>query len=244
MTDRDFPYYNGQPVALSGRQWLLVLLFCCVGFLVLIAAPTLLPGQAGRWAGALLFAGLPVLGLRLAAGPAWRALFPPLRARDLWIGLAFAPLNLLATTLTALLVIHTSVTTANPAIAQIGQMQGLDLALFFAVTLPQLLGEELVTILPFLAILTVCSRGLKTGRRTAIAAAWILSALLFGALHLPTYGWNLLQALGIIGIARLVLTAPFILTKSPWSSAVAHVTNDWLLFGTSAVLAVLKASPA
>lgn len=242
MTQRDFPFYQGRPVALSGPKWLVVLLSCGLGFLALLGAPRLLSDPLGSWVGAFLFAGLPLLGLRLVAGSAWRALFPRLRARDVWIGLAFVPLNLLATALTALLVMRISVTAANPIMVQINEMQGLDLALFLARTLPQLLGEELVTILPFLAIVTLCIQTLKTGRKTAIAVAWLLSALLFGALHLPTYDWNLLQALGIIGVARLVLTAPFVLTKSVWSSTIAHVTNDWLLFGGLALLAALKAS--
>lgn len=239
---RDFPFYDGRPVALSGPQWLVVLLFCALGFGTLIGTPSLLPGQIGRWTGVLLFVGLPLFGLRLVAGSAWRALFPRLKTSDVWIGLAFVPLNLAATAVVALLVMRTSVTAANPAVAEIGQMHGFDLPLFFAMTLPQLLGEELVTILPLLAILTLCIQQLKTGRKTAIAAAWFLSALLFGALHLPTYDWNLIQALGVIGVARLVLTMPFILTKSVWSSTIAHVTNDWLLFGGFALLAALRAS--
>lgn len=241
MTQRDFPFYPGRPHALSDLQWLVVLLSCGLGFLALIGAPRLLGGPVGLWVGAFLFAGLPLLALRLVGGSEWRALFPHLTARDVWIGLAFVPLNLVVTALTALLVMRASVTAANPIVVQISEMHGLDLALFLARTLPQLLGEELVTILPFLAILALCIRALKTGRKTAIAVAWLLSALLFGALHLPTYDWNLLQALGVIGVARLVLTAPFILTKSVWSSTIAHVTNDWLLFGGFALLATLKA---
>lgn len=247
MTGRDFPFYNGRPVALSGPQWLLVLLFSGLGFLALIGTPTLLPGQAGHWVGVLLFVALPLFGLRLVAGSSWRALFPRLRAGDVWIGLAFALANLTITSLVGLAVMRVGAVNANPAIAEIGQMQGLDLFLFFAMTLPQLLGEELVTILPFLAILTFGVQRLKTGRKTALTAltaAWILSALLFGALHLPTYGWNLVQALVVIGVARLVLTLPFILTKSVWSSAIAHVTNDWLLFGGFALLSTLGAVAA
>lgn len=64
------------------------------------------------------------------------------------------------------------------------------MALFAASTLPQLLGEELVTILPFLALLTLFTRVSGAKRKTAVVAAWLLSGLLFGTLHLSTYGWN------------------------------------------------------
>ena len=31
---------------------------------------------------------------------------------------------------------------------------------------------------------------------------------------------------------RPVLTLPFLVTRSVWSSTVTHVTHDWLLFGS------------
>jgi len=61
-------------------------------------------------------------------------------------------------------------------------------------------------------------------------AAWLITAVLFGLMHLPTYGWNLVQCVAVIGSARLVLTLPWILTKNIWVSTGAHIVNDWLLF--------------
>jgi hypothetical protein len=55
--------------------------------------------------------------------------------------------------------------------------------------------------------------------------------LVFGALHLPTYDWNLVQCIVIIGTARMVLTLAYIVTKNIWVSTGAHVINDWLLLG-------------
>lgn len=242
MTDRDFPFYDGSPIVLSGAQWLLVLAFCAAGFAVLSGLPSTWSGQIGHWAAVLLFLGLPLLGLRLAAGRAWTALFPRLRARDVWIGLAFAPLTMMVAAGVAVVVAHTSVTVANPAMGLMDQLRGLDLFLFLASTAPQLLGEEVITILPFLAILTLFQHRLKTSRRSAIIAAWGLSALLFGALHLSTYGWNIAQALGIIAVSRLMLSLPFMITKSIWSSTIAHVTHDWMAFAVVAGLTALKAS--
>ena len=45
-----------------------------------------------------------------------------------------------------------------------------------------------------------------------------------------TYHWHVSQALLVIGAARLVLTAPYLLTKNLWSSFIAHLTHDWMLF--------------
>ena len=47
--------------------------------------------------------------------------------------------------------------------------------------------------------------------------------------HLPTYDWNILQCLVVIGGARLILSLAYIKTKSIWVSTIAHVLNDWVL---------------
>jgi membrane protease YdiL (CAAX protease family) len=109
-------------------------------------------------------------------------------------------------------------------------MSGPELALFAASTLPQLFGEELITILPFLAVLAALRSGARFPRWLALLIAWIVSALIFGALHLPTYGWHVAQALGVIFAARLVLTLPYLVTRSIWASTVTHIVNDWAGF--------------
>ena len=98
----------------------------------------------------------------------------------------------------------------------------------FAMAAVQLLGEELVTILPLLATVAVLHRaGLPA--RWSVAVAWVVTALVFGALHLPTYQWHVGQALLVIGTARLVLTAVFIYTRNLWASTIAHIANDWTI---------------
>ena len=58
----------------------------------------------------------------------------------------------------------------------------------------------------------------------------VVSTLWFAALHLPTYDWNVLQCLGIIGTARIVLTLSYLVTRNLWVSVGAHIINDWTLF--------------
>ena len=98
----------------------------------------------------------------------------------------------------------------------------------FALVAVQLLGEELVTILPLLATVALLHR-VGMPARWAIAVAWVATALLFGALHLPTYQWHVGQALLVIGTARLVLTAVFLCTRNLWASTIAHIANDWAI---------------
>lgn len=234
---RDYPFQPGTIAALSPIGWAVVMGGCLLGFAALMAIGAAAPGATGRWLSVLLFVGLPLIALRLAAGRRWMALFPPLTWRDVWIGLAFVPAVLIVSGLVALVVVHSGATTANPIIALLAGMKGWDLALFVASTLPQLLGEELVTLLPFLGLMALLHGRLGADRRLAVAAAWLISALLFGALHLSTYGWNLAQAFAVIGVTRLVLTLPFLITRSAWTSTITHVTHDWLLFGTVLLLA-------
>lgn len=227
---RDLPYCDGEPVELSVTRWLVILAFTAAGFAALMATPHIWPGRGAGWAASSLFVLLPLLGLRLTAGSAWSAIFRRPTASDVWIGLAFAPLTLMVSGTVALAMMQASLTTANPAIALMLDLHGLGLAGFFATTGLQLLGEELVTVLPLLALLTLFRHGLRAPRRAAVLAAWIGSALIFGALHLSTYQWHFGQALLIIGAARLMLSIPFLITKNLWSSFIAHLVHDWSLF--------------
>jgi uncharacterized membrane protein len=127
----------------------------------------------------------------------------------------------------------------NAGIADAANLDGARLASFFAKVGLQLLGEELITILPFLAILTWLHKKAQMGRNAAVLAAWLLSAIIFALLHLPTYDWNIVQCLAIIGTARLVLTWAYVWTKNIWVSTGAHVINDWALIGSTVFLAPL-----
>ncbi|NBI07700.1 CPBP family intramembrane glutamic endopeptidase [Senegalia massiliensis] len=93
-----------------------------------------------------------------------------------------------------------------------------------------LFGEELITIIPFLIVLEFSYKNLNLSRKRSIITAWIVTSLLFGAIHLPTYSWNIIQAILGIGIVRIILTYPYIKTKNIWTSLLVHLLNDWILF--------------
>ncbi len=72
-------------------------------------------------------------------------------------------------------------------------------------------------------------------RKPALCLAALVAAIVFAMIHLPTYQWNVAQALvGLIPV-RLVLLMPFIITRNIWVSTSVHVLNDWTIFGMSAV---------
>jgi membrane protease YdiL (CAAX protease family) len=93
-----------------------------------------------------------------------------------------------------------------------------------------LIGEEAVTILPLLAVLWLSVSKFGLPRRAGLWLGVLISTVWFAAMHLPTYDWNVLQCLGTIGTARLVLTASYLVTRNMAVSVGAHILNDWTLF--------------
>lgn len=238
---RDFPFYNGTPVRVSGGRWLFVMVAVTLAFL-LLALPIPWPGGAvGTWIAPVLFPVLPLAALAHVAPNGWRALFGPVGWRELRLMIGFALLNLVVSMSVGFLVRSFTEVTANAATSQLAGMDTAGRVAFYARTLPQLFGEEVITLLPFLALLHCLANVWRTGRRAAVLGAWVISSIAFGLIHLPTYQWNLMQCLAVIGCARLVLTLAWILTKNIWVSTGAHILNDWLLFSLSLIGAGLAA---
>ncbi|GAA1847764.1 CPBP family intramembrane metalloprotease [Pseudonocardia ailaonensis] len=233
----DFPFYDGTPVGLSAGRWTTVCVACLVAFLVLSFVPA--PNDLLALVPRILFTGIMLGALGWATGPCWRAIFRRVGIRDVGLMVLFAALNYVVTVLVALLVSSLFTTSANSAVgAPTGGVAGT-VARYLGTAI-QLLGEELLTVLPLLALLHVLTVRAGLSRRTAILLSWLVTAVWFGLLHLPTYDGNLAQALLVIGVARLVLTLAYLRTKNLWVSTGAHILNDWTLLtigtGTAALL--------
>lgn len=227
----EFPFHKGVPVAVSGRQWLFVMAAVVLG-LVPLALPIHWPGgPIGPFIPAVLLPLIPLLALARVAPGHWRAIFGRVGVRELRLMVGFGLLNIVVSLGVGVIVNALTTVSSNAAASELAGMDGTGQALFFAKTVPQLLGEEVITLLPFLALLHWFTARWGMGRRGAVIAAWVITSVVFGLIHLPTYDWNLVQCLVVIGTARLVLTLPWILTKNLWVSTGAHILNDWLLFG-------------
>lgn len=237
----DFPFYRGAPTSISGRQWLFVMAMVVVGFLVL-ASPINWPyGFFWQFIPAILMPGIPLLALAYVARGHWMAIFGKVGSREVKLMVAFALLNIIVSMSIGAIVHALTEVSSNGFATQLSNLDMAGRIAFFAKTIPQLFGEEVITILPFLALLQLFSRGFGIGRRGAIIGAWLLTSLIFGLLHLPTYDWNWIQCIVVIGSARLMLTLPWILTKNIWVSTGAHIVNDWLLFTMSLLGAAMAA---
>ena len=238
---RDFPYYAGQPVELTGRQWGLVLLAVVLAFGALSAPVPWFRTSVGRFVPVLVFCLLPLAALAWVAGRHWRALFARLRGIDVAWMVGIAALNILVTFGIGWLLSSFHIASPNPLMERLKDAEGATVALAFVTMVPQLLGEELLTILPLLACLWWLHSRRGISRPWALVLAWVLSALPFALAHLPTYNWDLLQCLAIIGSARLVLTLAYLATKNLAVSTGAHILNDWTLFGVGLSLARMGA---
>jgi membrane protease YdiL (CAAX protease family) len=233
---RDFPFYNGKPIELSTGQWLLIWLSAAVGMAVLMLTPE--PTNIKELLPRVLFTAIPLGTLILVAKKHWKALFRKPVFADYRAMLGFFILNLAVSGVVAILVKTVFGANANPAADGLAHAGILEILAFYGGTAIQLMGEELFTMLPFLALLYFFYSKGTVSRKKAIIGAWILTALWFGAAHLPTYGWNIAQALLVIGSARIILTLAYIRTKNLWVSYGAHLLNDWVIFTVSMLVAM------
>ena len=226
----DFPFYNGVPQEVSGRRWFFVMGMVILGFLVLTIPVPLFAGRLGQYIPVILFLAIPLLGLAIAVPKHWKAIFRKVKGRDvLWMG-GFALLNIIVSMGIATIMSKGFGTHTNAAIAGLTDLTTLELVLFFLKTIPQLIGEEVLTILPFLALMNLLYTRREHSRKSSIVWAWLISAVIFGLAHLPTYGWDVMQCVIVIGSARLVLMLPYLLTKNIWVSTGTHILNDWIIF--------------
>jgi len=238
----DFPFYADTPPTISGIGWIMIMAATVVGFAALGTPMPFEDNVLTGWLRGAVFVGLPLLALALAAPGRWQAIFRRVAFRDVLVMFGIAILNIIVTMSIGLLFQKFGTVSNNAGIAGAADLEGARLASFFAKVALQMLGEELITILPFLAILAWLHGKAGMGRNAAVLAAWLVSAIIFALLHLPTYDWNIVQCVVVIGTARLVLTLAYVWTKNIWVSTGAHIINDWTLIGSTVLLTPLAAA--
>ena len=227
-TRTDLPYYNGQPVEITPLGWLAVVASVVAAFALLITLP--FPTFPFNLLPAIVYTGLPLLVLAWASGGHHTALFGKVGVKEVALAIGFGILTMAASFGVGIILLQLVPMAPNPIGAEVAALGGFDIAWFLLRTAVQLVGEELMTILPLLAVLWLCVSRFGLSRRVGLVIAVIVSTAWFAAVHLPTYNWNPIQCFGGIGTARLVLTAAFLVTRNLWVSAGAHIVNDWTEF--------------
>ncbi|MGC6769580.1 CPBP family glutamic-type intramembrane protease [Enterococcus sp. LJL128] len=231
--DDDFPFYRNLPYSVAGWQWLVMLLFPFLGFLSLtvVYIPSLSIYENELFSGiVLVLSGF--LGLFLAVGKDWKKLFRRIYPKEILLVIGYVlGAILFASLLGGIIELLSGTLADNPAATNSeGKAALMEYLLLRFQEIFQLFGEEFLAIIPFLAVLHLMVARWQLRRKTAVIIAWIVSSVVFGLLHLPTYDWNIIQCVFLIGGSRMVLTLPYIQTKNIWISYFVHYLYDMLIF--------------
>lgn len=221
----DFPFYNGKPFYLTSIQSLILLIIPILSTIIFEYMGVSIPSFISPFINIIIPLGIFIIFTKSS----WTKLFRKIKLKDIKLIIIVLIVNYLVTIIVAILMKQITAVSPNPAVDMIRESTQVERIIFFAKTIPMLFGEELITIIPFLVILQLSTKTFKLSRKKGIILAWIITALIFGAIHLPTYNWNIVQAILGISIVRLVLTYPYIKTKNLWISFFVHLLNDWIL---------------
>ena len=97
---------------------------------------------------------------------------------------------------------------------------------FIVSTIIQFIAEEIIFIIPFLFVINK----LRTkNEKLKTLAAILVSSVIFGAMHLTTYNFNILQAVLVISISRTGLSMSYVLSKNLTVTYLVHMIYDWVL---------------
>lgn len=106
-----------------------------------------------------------------------------------------------------------------------GYLKDVNIFVLIASTWIQFIGEELLFVVPFLFVI---NKFKKINYNLRVFLALVISSLLFGAIHMQTYG-SLIQAIALIGFLRIGVSMSYVLSKSLTVSYITHGIYDWIL---------------
>lgn len=153
-------------------------------------------------------------------------IFLPFRIKDLLyliIGLGF---SIVAVVISSIVVTNLGIEGATNPIFDV--LTPDNFKSFFVSTLIQFIAEEIIFIIPFLFVINKV-KGKHKFLKTTLAI--IVSSVIFGAMHLSTYNFNILQAVLIISIIRTGLSMSYVLSKNLSVTYLIHIIYDWSLIG-------------
>lgn len=231
--DKDFPFYNGKPIKISASKWAIIIAFLIFGFILLTKMNLpFIPFKVNEFLQTISLPLFAVLGLYLTIGSYIKKFFRPLHKKDILTIIVFAILSLIVSSaLSAIVGALSGGVKANPAAAVHGGADALPQFLWSRfLTIIQLFGEEFMALIPFLACLTFFYHQNPHKRKRAVWLALICSSLIFGLLHLPTYQWDFVQCIFVIGLGRVIDSLAYVKTKNLLVTYIAHVIYDLAIY--------------
>lgn len=237
---RDFPLYNDQPFRLSWAKWIWWVAITIGSFFVfsglLFEWLAQIFDQPGLLRDIVTIPGIDtiimiitfilIFGIyTIVTKNHWSILFHIIRAKTWIFILILAAVGALSMAIIDTFILGDLFHIKTVSDAALDGSKGLSLYAGIR-TFIQLIAEEFWTIVPFLFILTICTKGFSFSRKTSLIIAWILSSIIFGLYHLQSYDGNIIQAIILIGGARVFLTFAYIRYKTIWASYMTHVFWD------------------
>ncbi|KXB69554.1 CPBP family intramembrane glutamic endopeptidase [Peptoniphilus sp. DNF00840] len=217
--------YKRRYPSIEAKTWKWVLSFILsIGSFFLVSLIFELLGSKNEILIALLISALCLVALWVVDRQFILKIFLPLKMKDILyilLGLGFS---------------FVAVILASIAMAQMG-IQGSanpifdilnddNIKRFIVSTMIQFIAEEIIFIIPFLFVINkLRTRNEKLKTLVAI----LVSSLIFGAMHLTTYNFNILQAVLVISIIRTGLTMSYVLSKNLTVTYLVHMIYDWAL---------------
>lgn len=106
----------------------------------------------------------------------------------------------------------------------------LDSFLMLFKTIFMIAGEEILVILPLIIFVSLLIHKTKISQSKAIIIATIITAIIFGAIHLPTYQWNIFQCFLVVALTRIPFTIVSLKSDSIIAGIIGHIAFDWIIF--------------
>lgn len=97
-------------------------------------------------------------------------------------------------------------------------------------TVFMLAGEEILVTVPLVIIVSLLIHKTKISKSKAVIISTILTAIIFGAIHLPTYQWNLFQCFVVVALTRIPFTIVSLKSDSMITGIAGHIVFDWIIF--------------
>jgi len=234
----DFPYYAGDPQKLTIVQWLSLVLVLLAQFWIMSTATlSFLPKGIATALMDIFLVGVPMGLLWWFTKHAIGALFKPLKWRDTLTIIKYVLLMVvigLGSTIALNLIGQT--TNGDVAGDQVTGLVG-----YLAVFLDNILSlfwEELISLIPLLAMMAGL-KALGVSRKISIILSTIVTSILFGALHLPSYQWNVPMVFTSIVFLRLILDVLYLKTKNIWLTYVTHLLYDSFVFALPLIFGLI-----
>jgi len=218
--DKNLIYKNEYPIIrrLQFKDWILGLGVLLIDDVILLLNFTY---KGSVCVNSLIFTISCIISLQTLTKTRWTEFFKSIGIKDILFMLGILFLNFLYVIIANLLVKNS---VSNPITNSKTFIDFIQVVLKIII---QILGETLIFFIPFLVVLSFLSRYSFSKFKVYIAS--ILSSILFGLLHLPTYGWNLKQCLLLISGGAFIESLLYIKTKNLTTLYVTHVIYDIIL---------------